>query len=475
MGLKSIVYHTIPMIKRLSLITICFLIFGIALGQTPPKFSPKQLRQDVDSLAKYIQDTHPNPFYRYPKSLFLRDINRVKQSLTDSLTKIDFYLRIEPLLGHLEDGHTDMAFPNDYYDFNPFVFPYNVKFSTQKPYIVLESASTVIKSQLPVGAEIISVNNIPAQKIINDAVRLNTGENRSFRAEYGASNFDFYLEALYKANGTYRIKYKSHGVLKSITIKGIRKNVLNELHKKEKTTETANADPVYGLKFWTQDHTALIDFRAFDWDGFSKFLDSTFKELKQKNTQTLIINLMGNGGGDSDVGDEFFQYLLDTPFTQYAKILEKNSALLKKRLLQHREGKLLSKVDKALLAKPNGSVDTVYKETIAIRPNPLRFKGRVILLTDIKTYSSAADFAQCFKYYKRGVIIGQETGGLIKSYGDIVSANLPNTQLQLIISSKLYYNAGAGENDWHGVIPDIKTTPDKALQRAFEYIDEQGQ
>jgi C-terminal processing protease CtpA/Prc len=459
------------MVKIFSLILSFFLIFTIAQAQQ--KYSPKQLRQDVDVLVKSLQDTHPNPFYRYPKSSFFRDVNLIKNNLTDSLTKIDFYLRVEPLLGHLEDGHTDMAFPNDYYDYNPFVFPYYVKVSTQKPYIVLDKASSVIKSQLPVGAQIISVNNIPALQMVNDIVRLNTGENRPFRAEYGAENFDFYLEALYKANGIYRVKYKSHGVLKSITIKGIRKNELNELHKKEKATAAVNTDPVYAIKFWTQDKTALIDFKAFDWDGFSKFLDSTFKELKQKNTQNLIINLMGNGGGDSDVGDEFFQYLLDTPFTQYSKILEKNSELLKFRLREHRQNKPFSDADKKLLAKLNGSVDTVYKDKIAIRKNPLRFNGRVILLTDTKTYSSAADFAQCFKYYKRGVIIGQETGGLIKSYGDIVSTYLPNTQLQLIISSKLYYNVGAGENDWHGVIPDIKTLPDKALQRAFDYILEQ--
>ena len=428
------------------------------------------MRQDIDSLVKYLQDVHPNPFYRYPKNKFLKDAELIKTGFTDSLDKIDFYLRIEPLLGHLEDGHTDLAFPGDYYDLNPFIFPYYVKLAVQRPFIICKSASSVIKSQLPTGAEIISINEIPAYKIVNDIINLNTGENRLFRAEFGASNFDFYLEALYKLNGIYRIKYRIHGKVKAITIKGVRKRKLDELHKSEKAAN-GNADPIYSVKFFTKNNTALINFKSFAWDGFPQFMDTTFKQLKEKSIQYLIINLMGNGGGDSDVGDEFFQYLLDKPFTQYAKILEKNSEPLKNRLLEHRKGKVLNDADKILLAKPNGSLDTVYCDKIAIRKNPLRFNGQVILLTNIETYSSAADFAQCFKYYKRGIIIGEETGGLIKSYGDIVPVYLPNSRLELTVSSKLYYNAGATAKDWHGVIPDIKSTSDKALQRAFEYID----
>ncbi|TSJ43163.1 hypothetical protein FO440_02940 [Mucilaginibacter corticis] len=458
------------MTKKIFLATLFVLLSSISFAQT--KYTPAEMRQDIDSLVKYLQDVHPNPFYRYPKNKFLKDIELVKSGFTGSLNKIDLYLRIESLLGHLEDGHTDLAFPVDYYDSDPFIFPYNVKLSTKKPFITCKSASSVIQSQLPAGAEIISINTIPAQTIVNDIVNVNTGENRLFRAEFGASKFDFYLEALYKLDGIYHIKYKIRGTAKTVTIHGLRKSRLDALHKNEKATNE-KAEPIYSAKFLTKNKTALINFKSFDWEGFPQFMDTTFKQLKEKNIQHLIINLIDNGGGDSDIGDEFFQYLLDTPFTQYAKILEKNSEPLKNRLRDHSKGKVFSDADKTILAKPNGSVDTVYCDKIAIRKNPLRYNGQVILLTNIETYSSAADFAQCFKYYKRGIIIGEETGGLVKSYGDIVPVYLPNSKLKLVISSKLYYNAGAAEQDWHGVIPDIQTTADNALQRAFEYIDNQ--
>ncbi len=427
------------------------------------------MRQDIDSMVKYLQEAHPSPFYRYPKALFFKDVYRVKNSLRKNLDKVDFYLKIAPLLGKLNDGHTDLHIGQFYNSLDPVMLPYHFKLSVQAPFITCTGAYTGLKAQLPADARIISINNIPSRKIVSDIIDLNTGENRLFRAEFGATRFYFYLEALYKANGTYHIKYSSKGLIKNITIAGIRKNILDKMANGQAGGDR-NSGPVYSLQLLNGGHTAFINFKSFDWDGFKSFTDSAFRVLKEKQVQNLVINLIDDGGGDSDVGDEFFQYIFDKPFTQYAKVIEKNSALLKERLRQHRIGKPLDSADKALLAKPNGSIDTIYYDKIPVRDNPLRFNGRVILLVNIETYSSAADFAQCFKYYKRGIIIGQETGGLIKSYGDIVTAILPNSQLELTVSSKLYYNTGADEHDWRGVIPDIPSSPEKAFQRALEYI-----
>ncbi|MCJ8209602.1 S41 family peptidase [Mucilaginibacter sp. RS28] len=454
----------------IAILTLNFFFVNIIWGQTPRRYSPSEMRQDVDSLIKYLIEAHPNPFYRYPKASFFKDVFRVKSHLNRNLDKMDFYLRIAPLLGKLDDGHTDIHIMQFYDSLNPIILPYNVKLSTKRPFINCLGPYKGIKTALPTGAEIISINNISAQKIVNDIIDLNTGESRLFRAEFGATRFYFYLEALYKANGLYHVKYKHNGIVKDITLKGIRKNILDELAKNQ-ADGNVHSDPVYSLRLLNNNQTAVIDFKSFEWDGFKAFTDSAFTVIKERHVQNLIINLIDNSGGDSDVGDAFFQYILNKPFTQYAKVLEKNSALLKQRLLEHRLGKPLDSADKALLAKPNGSLDTEYVDKINIGDNPLRFNGRVIVLVNIETYSSASDFAQCFKYYKRGIVIGEETGGLIKSYGDIVTAHLPHSGLALTVSSKLYYNIGANENDWRGVIPDIYSSPDQALQRALKYID----
>lgn len=434
------------------------------------------MRQDIDSLVKYLEEAHPNPYYRYSKEKFYKDVQSVKNSLNKNLDIVDFYLEAEPLLGKLDDGHTDFHIMKTYNNQNPFVLPYSFKLVTYKPYIICKGAYHTITSQLPTGAEIISINHIPAQKIVKNIVDLNTGENRAFRAEFGAAHFDFYLEALYKANGNYNIEYKNRGITKSTVIKGIKKDDIDARLKHFNDTAADNIsspEKNYTLELIEKGKTAVINFKSFDWNGFTRFTDSAFAVIKQKSIENLIVNLINDSGGDSDVGDEFFQYILNKPFRQYDKVLEKNSELLKQRLREHRVNKTKDSSDFALLAKTNGSFDTVFYQNVAIRENPVRFNGNVYLLINLETYSSAADFAQCFKYYKRGMIIGEETGGLIKSYGDIVSTHLPHTQLDLTISSKLYYDVGATENDWHGVIPDQVVPSNIAMTKALEIIRSQ--
>lgn len=430
------------------------------------------MKEDIDTLVKYLEDTHPNPYYRYPRGKFYKDVQAVKDNLKKDLNLLDFYLVTEPLLGKLDDGHTDFHILQTYYSENPFVLPYTFNLFTYKPYIICNSVYHTISPQLPSGAEIISINNIPAQEIVNDIISLNTGENRAFRAQFGATRFDFYLEALYKANGTYTVKYKNKGIIKTTVIEGIKKDVIDKKIKNfnEPTANNTSSQENYSLQLLAKDKTAIINFKSFDWDGFTSFTDSAFAVIKQKGIENLIINLIDNAGGDSDVGDEFLQYILNKPFKQYDKVLEKNSELLKKRLREHKVNKTIDSSDLALLGKVNGSFDTVFYQDIVIKENPVRFNGNVYLLINLKTYSSASDFAQCFKHYKRGMIIGEETGGLIKSYGDIVSANLPHTQLGLTISSKLYYDVGASENEWHGVIPDKVVFSNMAIIKALEII-----
>lgn len=432
------------------------------------------MKEDVDTLVKDIQEAHLNPFYRYPKEKFLKDADSIKMSFVQDLNLIEFYLRVERLMAKLQDGHTDLEIPLLIYNTtNPFVLPYDFNLSSTVPFITFERPYRTIKSQLPQKAEIISINDIPAEKIVNDIIEVNTGESRLFRAEYGNYYFEnFYLEVLYEMNGNYRIKYKSRGDIKTVDIKGIRLKALNERQKNFYDTtanKSASQEANYSLKL-IDNKTAIINFKSFDWHGFTRFTDSAFRIIKEKSIKNLIINLMDDGGGDSDVGDAFFQFILDKPFKQYDKVVGKNSALLKERLRQHLINKKPDSSDLALLARKNGSIDTVFYDDIPIQKNPLRFTGNIYLLVNGRTFSSAGDFAQCFKYYKRGVIIGEETGGLIESYGDIVTTHLPHTKLELTISTKLYFNVGAKENDWHGVIPDIIVPTDDALPKALEII-----
>ncbi len=74
-----------------------------------------------------------------------------------------------------------------------------------------------------------------------------------------------------------------------------------------------------------------------------------------------------------------------------------------------------------------------------LRENDLRFSGNTYLLNGHFTFSSVADFAWTFKHFEMGEIIGEETGGLAISFGDIIVQNLPNSDLQLNVLHKLFF------------------------------------
>ena len=324
------------------------------------------------------------------------------------------------------------------------------------------------------GAAVLSINGVPAKRIVEDVINLTTGETDAFRAEFGGSNyFGFYLEKLYKANGVYHIRYELNKQVKTVTINGLRQEVLNaRLQRYNDSVERVQpAQDVYYTLQLLDNKTALMNLLEFnELEDFNLFADSAFRVLKEKGIDNLVIDLRENGGGDSDIGDELCQYLAKAPFRQYDKVVGKHSQLLKERLKAHRVNKPMNGADSALMNTPDGVFETEVYEDIPLRENPLRFKGHVYLLTSAYTFSSAADFAQCFKHYKMGTVVGEETGGLIVSYGDIVPAKLPNTKLGLTVSSKLYYNIGSKEGDWRGVIPDKVIPSGQALDAALALI-----
>lgn len=459
--------------KKLVLLT---LLLNCLVVYSQKKYSPQEMKADVDSLVRYIEETHPNPYYRYPKKKFQKDIRQLKKELNTSLNEIDFYLAFIKIISKLDDGHTGIDIPlNSYLKTNPSLLLYEFTLSPEKPYIITGKPYTTIKNEIPKGSEIISINGLSSEKIVKDIITLNTGERDEFKAEYGANSFFFYLDYLYHAKGTYAIAYKHTGKEEKITIKGVpyqdyEKQAANlkEGSEEKRPDNTQN----YVLKIIPEKSTAIISFQIFDWDGFTEFCKQAFTEIKDKKIENLIIDIRNNLGGDSDVGDELFQFFMNQPYKQYDRVVGKNSRLIKERILTHeKNGKILTSEDSVTLKKADGVYDTIIYNEIPIRENLLRFNGKVYLLTSAQTFSSAADFAQCFSYYKRGKIIGEETGGLVVSYGDIVSHQLPNTKLPITISSKLYYNIGTKADDWHGAMPDIKVFSNDALETTLQQIE----
>ena len=188
--------------------------FSLVQGQDlSKKYDQQELKSDIDSLIKFIEETHPDPYTRYPRDSFYRDISNVKRLITEHLSTLSFYQLIEPVIVKLQDGHTDLAMPlSEFYDLypDPFKIPVKLKFSTMKPYISYQGPILPdLDIPIPVNGEILSINNIASKTIINDIMKMTSGESQEFRLAFGSSFFQLHLKQLYNIDSSYTITYAS--------------------------------------------------------------------------------------------------------------------------------------------------------------------------------------------------------------------------------------------------------------------------
>ncbi len=452
-------------------LSLIFLLTTLSLFGQETKFSKKNLSVDLDSLISFIEQVHPNPYTCISKKQFYKEIGKCKEKLKDSASLIGYFTIISPIIAQLNDGHTGILFPyQEWQRLNPYTFPFNCKIVGERKMLAPENLT-----EIPPNAEIISINRIPSKQIIKKLISSISGESKNFRMAVLNNSFAERFGAFYGFKPSYKVVYKTEGEKNTITIPGFKLNELLELTKKKRQNNQTNNNQLFDYRTLKNAEIGIIDFKAFsDLQLFTHFLDSVFTKIKQEKTEILIIDLRNNGGGNSDLGDELFQYISKVPFSQYGKTTTKYSRKRVEFYTEYRNMFLNDLSDSTfneLILPGYGTISTENDSLKPLRENKLRFDGNVYLLTSSNTFSSASDFAWCFQYFRTGKIVGEETGGYIVCFGDIIYVSLPTSKLQMSISHKEFYGYGATDKERHGVVPDYKIDADKAFDFTIDLIN----
>lgn len=457
------------------LITILFTRIYSQTTNSLKKYNQSELNQDLDSLRSYIIQTHPNPFSVVSKIEFDRRIVVIKNNFHKDLTLQEYYKLIAPLVASISDGHTTIKYAgNKFMTDGSNLFPYIAKLSYDSPNILINGYIYDTLAVIPDGSEIISINDISSKQIIEKFVENTSGESKAYRLKTASNVFlGSLLFTYFDFNDKFKVKYKFNNKISTTTIPAITFAELRKVlqAKKQPSTNTEKPIPDYSLILKKELKTAIIDFRYFnDEAAFKIFLDSSFEIIKKENIENLIIDIRENGGGNSVIGDQLFKYISTEKFTQFSKTIIKYSQLQKDFYkVKCEEDSTNCETYNYLKNQENGKTEAFENKNL-ITPNTNQFKGKIFLLTSLKTFSSASTFAQCFKSYKMGAIIGEETGGWIVAYGDKINTTLPITNLTLTISQKKFYTVGSTDEDLHGVIPDIKVKSENALDFILKKI-----
>lgn len=426
------------------------------------KISHQQAMADLDSLILALKEIHPDLFFVRNENDFNDSLQKIKEALpVDSMTSIDFYKNVQPLTTMLEDGHTQLYFPTEEIkQENNVVFPIHLNVDLNDSTLTTTNNFEIPAMTIKAGTQVLSINNHSYKEMVIQMLKYCGGERPFFRLSKIERDFVHFLYMLYPAN-QFTVKFSDSETDFECTLNAI---PYSDFLKKN-VKEIENLQSPYSFKI-LNDSIGLMQFNAFSGiDNFKIFADSMFTVVKKKEVKNLIIDMRANGGGDSRIGDELFQYISRVPFQQFSRTVTRYSPLQKKLTINNFGSDYSS--------FPNGIVVNDTIQPIALRTNPNRFKGKVFLLISHMTFSSAGSFSWTFKKNNMGQIFGEESGGMSVCFGNVVIYKLPNTHINATISYARMYEYDANDQNIHGTIPDVIVNQDKALEYSIKYIKEE--
>jgi hypothetical protein len=230
--------------------------------------------------------------------------------------------------------------------------------------------------------------------------------------------------------------------------------------------------------------TGRLTIRNFSWftsadekTSLPDLFADAFSEMQAKDTQSLILDLRGNGGGADELGRMLLSYLVDQPFRYYDD--------LRANKLEFAFAPYVTAGTKSLDPKrfhplPKGKYRFIdHPNWGEWQPTSPVFRGAVYVLMDSASFSTTGELLTHLHSRKRATFVGEESAGGYygNSSGYFSFIALPNSGLVIRMPLITYYAAVApGYPPRRGVLPDrpvretaadLRAAADPALGQAL--------
>jgi C-terminal processing protease CtpA/Prc len=454
-------------------------------GKATQKLSIKMMHDDLFILWQAIKEMHPvYGIYTTADSL-QRAYDKTYSAINEPLPESEFINRFYPFLCELRCGHTQIEHSAGYKPAGgskEYHLPFEVLVRAHKAWI-----TTHLTDKLNTGDEIISMNGIPIAEIIKHGYGLYCGDgyNETFKelflSEY--DGFEDVCNKYYHWAPPYQLSLRTkQGAIKTVSLTPpVKTDAVQS--SPEKTvdnyinwTEAKNTGYL-PLRFLKNSSTAWFVAKTYQYSDTVIYKEA-FKQIHQHGIKNLILDMRHNTGGDIRVATKLLTFLADGPFHVVANV--------KSRIPNPAVNNSEKYFDTARTASFNQSFKPGQKEgtyyhvdfkpvfgqllsTIAIDKTD-HFGGRLFVLIDGATFSSAALFTSALKAQRKNTkFIGRETAGAEEGCdgGTIQHLTLPNTQI--IIDFPWMRLDAVARKPIHGrgIIPDypVNYTPEDVVSK----------
>jgi len=437
---------------------------------------PEALRADLDAIVALHERTNPNPYLRVSKESILALAERLKASIDRPMTRREFL----PIVMEMQAGYRFRAAPEG------------------DGLVVVAVAES--ERAIEPGDKIVRIGTVPAAEHLARLRSLQPGESERWR--------DVCVREYFRANSwVVGIKLPTEvelirpdGSRQVVTVEGVG----DDARKTERTAPTGAAptipaapqgetlvdSPPFRCMLLPSEPPdaapiALIDFPTMDstlggqWDTF---LDQAIAAANARGAAGLIVDIRKNGGGSTDLGYALLARLTDRPYRMSSRLVwrrsEESDELFRMKAKPiWRWLTIVLPIFMPGYTKLKHGEDLTYEFEATSRPRvEPGFDGPSCLLIGDKTFSAATALADGVRTYDLMLTIGQPTGGVPNTLGDIGPFQLPNSGIVVNFSQKMFIRASGDETDVGPVRPHIEVTPipgrDAALERAIQEIRE---
>jgi carboxyl-terminal processing protease len=298
----------------------------------------------------------------------------------------EYYLAMMQLAPVLRDAHTNIYPPKElrrhFYARPPMAT------DIYDDAVLIEAIySRALSKQLHVGDEIVAIDGVPVKRFAEDRVApmvsSSTPQDRLVRM-YG-----------------YQLLQGDADTAVTLQVRNAAGIERREVVARSGYTDGID-EPEFQFRMLAHNvaYIALDDFESEA--GVKAFVAALPKILKARG---LVIDVRNNGGGSSAYGDTILTYLSRNPIRPIQSYQRSDSA-----------------VELAQAGATIRFTPVVDSESPFIQEHQEVFAGPVAVLIGPKTFSAAEDFVSAFQSMKRGITVGERTGG---STGEPLMFDLP--------------------------------------------------
>lgn len=464
-------------------ITICGCVSTKGTAYNPSyKYAPAALQQDYTLLRNIMQQEHPSIYWYTPKASMDSAWDAGYKQLKDSLTEQQFKMVISQPIAHIQCGHTSVRSTKGYDAWlNKANIPYcplgmRIVSDTMLVSYNLYRKDTIV----PRGSRILSINGESTALVLHKlySVISTDGVSNTFKNMKLSNNFPYYYYQVYDSVKHYTYTYTdsinkvytaqcSSYIRKPLDTALVRKmiatlpNPITPPKQSKRTLRKLHQATQRRLSIDTGNTIATITLNSFSGRGFKRFTKATFKTIKKKKIQHVILDVRNNGGGEVSNFVNLTKYLHTSKFKVADTVVAIKKSSSYNRYIKYRFWygiSMLYVTHKQRDGLQHFGYFERHKYTLKKR---LHYNGNTYIITGGFSFSATTLLVNSLRQVPTVTTVGETTGG--GAYGNsavyIPNITLPNSKLRVRLPVFRLVQANALPKNGMGLVPQVYVPP----------------